>query len=49
MNFFLKLLINIINKYYFNNIMNNLSSLKIKNYIDVGAHEGEFLNILKKK
>jgi hypothetical protein len=49
MDHFLKLLINIINKYYFNNIMNNLSSLKIKNYIDVGAHEGEFFKYFSKK
>lgn len=48
MNFFLKLFINIINKYYFKNIMNTLSFLKIKNYIDVGAHEGEFFKYFQK-
>ena len=29
--------------------MNNLSFLKIKNYIDVGAHEGEFFKYFQKK
>ena len=49
MNYFIKLLINIINKYHLNNIANKLSSLKIKSYIDVGAHEGEFFKYFQKK
>jgi FkbM family methyltransferase len=49
MNKFIELLINLLNRYHFYRINNYLSKLKFKNFIDIGAHKGEFYKYFIKK
>jgi FkbM family methyltransferase len=49
MNKFIELLINLLNRYHFYRINNYLTKLKFKNFIDIGAHKGEFYKYFIKK
>jgi FkbM family methyltransferase len=49
MNKFIELLINLLNRYHFYRINNYLTKLKFKNFVDIGAHKGEFYKYFIKK
>ena len=49
MNKLIEALLNIFNRYHFYKINNYLKKLKLVNFIDIGAHEGEFFKYFIKK
>jgi FkbM family methyltransferase len=49
MNKFIELLLNIFNRYHFYKINNYLKKFKLINFIDIGAHKGEFFKYFIKK
>lgn len=49
MNKLIEVLLNIFNRYHFYKINNYLKKLKLINFIDIGAHKGEFFKYFIKK